>query len=262
VNARAYLRIARNSASTIASYRASFVMGSLGVLCQLVALAALWSALLSRGVSLAGFSLAQMKGYLFIGFATGVLATAHRESRFASRITDGTVALDLVKPLQYRGMRFAETLGGFAPELVMIGLVLGGYLLLAGPVAAPAQLGLLVLSVLLVLPIKFLIIYTSTLACFWTSSYHGIAWARSAVTAILSGALVPLALLPGPLRAVAHWTPFSSITSTPGLIYAGQARGAHALVLIATQLAWAVLLWVFAGWVWRRAVRRLAVVGG
>jgi ABC-2 type transport system permease protein len=262
VTAKAYARIARNSALTISSHRAGFVMGSIGTTCQLVALAALWSSLLAGGVQLGGFSLPQMKGYLFVGFASGVLATAHRESQLAARITDGTVALDLVKPMQYQTMRFAEQLGGLVIELAMILVVLGAFVFLAGPVSAPAQLGLVVLSLLLVVPIKFLIIYASTLACFWTSNYHGIAWARTALIAILSGALVPLVLLPQPLRALARATPFPSMTSAPGLIYVGQASGAHAWTLIGIQAAWAAGLWLIALQLWRVAVRRLAVSGG
>jgi ABC-2 type transport system permease protein len=52
------------------------------------------------------------------------------------------------------------------------------------------------------------------------------------------------------------------MTSAPGLIYVGQARGAHAWTLIGVQAAWAAALWVFALQLWRVAVRRLAVSGG
>jgi ABC-2 type transport system permease protein len=259
---RAYARLALNAARTTFAYRLSFVLGTIGVTFQLVALVALWGALLRGGARLGGFSLLEMKGYLLVGYVTGVLTSGFGEQAMAERIRSGAVALDLVKPLSYAGMRFAEVLGGVGVELGLIAGVGTAFMVLAGPVPAPVHPMLFLLALLAVLPIKFLLLYMSTLLCFWTQNYHGVAWARSALTLILSGALVPLALLPHWLRSVAAALPFAATTSTPALIYLGKIDTVGAVTLIAVQCGWIAGLWVASRVLWRGAVRQLTVHGG
>ncbi len=262
MNVRLFLRLVINTARTTFAYRVGFVLGTFGTTFQLVAMVAVWNALLAGGAHLGGFSLTQMKAYLLVGYVTGVLGTGLGEHVMSDRIRSGQVALDLVKPANYQAMRFAETLGGLGVEIGLIIAVGSAFLLFAGPVVAPVHLGLFVVSLLAVIPTKFLIVYLSTLLCFWTQNYHGVTWARSALSLVLSGALVPLALLPGWAQALAQALPFAGITSTPALIFAGRVESAHALVLVAVQYAWVVALWFAAQRAWQVAVRQLTVHGG
>ncbi|MEA2528386.1 MAG: viologen exporter family transport system permease protein, partial [Thermomicrobiales bacterium] len=73
---------------------------------------------------------------------------------------------------------------------------------------------------------------------------------------------VPLAYLPGWLAAVADWSPFAGMASTPALILVGRAAGGQALLLVVVQLGWVVALWFGAKSLWRVAVRQLTVNGG
>jgi len=115
---------------------------------------------------------------------------------------------------------------------------------------------------LLLVPLKFLIVYVSTLACFWTQNYMGVQWARLAVVNLLSGALIPLVYLPHWLATAAQWSPFAGLTSTPALIFLGRVDVRDGLVLVFVQLAWVLVLWFGARLVWRKALRRLTVNGG
>ncbi|GAA0579027.1 hypothetical protein GCM10010172_74890 [Paractinoplanes ferrugineus] len=90
----------------------------------------------------------------------------------------------------------------------------------------------------------------------------GVQWARLAVVNLLSGALIPLAYLPGRLATAAQWSPFAGLTSTPALIFLGRVGGREALVLVAVQLGWVLALWFGARGLWGVAVRRLTVNGG
>ena len=64
-------------------------------------------------------------------------------------------------------------------------------------------------SMLLLIPLKFLIVYACGLLCFWTQNFIGVQWARLAIVNLLSGALVPLAYLPHWLGTLAAWSPFA-----------------------------------------------------
>jgi ABC-2 type transport system permease protein len=244
-------------------YRFSFFMGMFGTLFQLLALLAVWRVLIGDR-TLGGFSWPQMQAYLLVAFTCGLLVNSLADWRMAYRIESGMVALDLVKPIDYQLARLAEIVGGVLIELGMAAVVWLSVIAVSGglPVPSPGRFALFVLSLTLVLPLKFLIAYICGLACFWTQHYNGVRWTQLAVVGLLSGTLIPIAFFPGWLATIAAWSPFAGMASTPGLIYVGSVHGAEALRLIALQAGWAVALWLLARWAFRSALRQLTVHGG
>lgn len=259
----AYTAQARGVALGILEYRMNVLLGIVATLMQLVALLAVWQVLLADS-PVQGFTWPQMQAYLLVTFACGALVSTNSDFRMAFRIQSGLVALDLVKPVDYQRSRFAEALGGLWLEVVLILVVVTSAASLLGGLTVPAgpALALFAISMLLVVPLKFLIVYVGTLACFWTQSYMGVQWARIAVMSLLSGALIPLAYLPGWLGTIAQWSPFAGLTSTPALIYIGRVGFGDGLMLVAAELGWVIVLWFGARLLWRAAVRQLTVNGG
>lgn len=260
---RRYLALSRAVAKSALTYRLSFFLALGGVAFQLVAMLAVWRVLLAQG-AVGGFTWPQMRTYLLVAFASGTLVSLFADFRMAFRILDGTVALDLVKPVRYQEARFAEVLGGVWIEVLIV-LVIGGAVTLAGggmPNPGGTHVALFAASMALLVPLKFLVVYGCGLACFWTQNFIGVQWARLAIVNLLSGALVPLAYLPHWLGTVAAWSPFGGMASTPGVILVGRVDARQALWLVAVQLAWVVVLWFGAKLLWRSAVRQLTVHGG
>jgi ABC-2 type transport system permease protein len=260
---RGYLALARASAKNALTYRMGFLLGLSGFGFQLVALLAVWRVLLEDG-AVNGFTWPQMRGYLLVAFASGALVGLLADFRMAFRIHSGLVALDIVKPVRYQEARFAEVLGAVWIELLVVLGVVGVAVLVSGPLPLPegGELALFLTSMVLLVPLKFLVVYLFTLASFWTQNYVGVQWSRIAIVNLFSGALVPLAYLPGWLATAASWSPFAGMASTPGLILIGRVDGSEALLLVAVQLVWVVLLWFGAKLLWRTAVRQLTVNGG
>ncbi|GAB3151978.1 hypothetical protein GCM10027290_42000 [Micromonospora sonneratiae] len=261
-----YWSLARMAWSAVLVYRGEFLLQLAGVAVQAVALFAVWRALFTGdgGGELAGLSWDQMKGYLFVAFLTGTLMSSFTDGQLAVRVLDGSVALDLVRPIDYQLARFAESLGFLVGELLVVA-VMGSVLLMAfggAPLPDPGQAGLFLLSLLAVVPLKFGLVYLVGLACFWTGNFHGLSLSRVAITNILSGALVPIALYPDWLQLICMLSPFPGIVSTPALIFLGQVRGTEAAYLIGIQLLWIAILWIGTRLLWRVAVRRLVVHGG
>jgi ABC-2 type transport system permease protein len=260
---RAYRAMARAVAMSAWAYRANFLLGLGAVFFQMIALLAVWRVVLA-GSSVQGFTWPQMRAYLLIAFASGTLVSLIGDFRMAQRIHSGMVALDLVKPVDYQRARFAEMIGGVWLEIIVVVVVSGVVVAFGGGVDPPAgpALALFALSMLLLIPLKFLITYASTLLCFWTQNFIGVQWARVAVVNLLSGALLPLAYLPDWLAIPATWSPFAGLTSTPALLFTGHVDARDGLVLVAVQLAWVVALWFGARLLWRAGLRRLTVNGG
>lgn len=258
-----YRAMARAVALSAWAYRVNFLLGLGAVVFQMVALLAVWRVVLAE-TSVGGFTWPQMRAYLLIAFVSGTLVSALGDFRMAQRIHSGMVALDLAKPVDYQRARFAEMVGGLWLEIVVVALVAGVVVAVSGGIALPAgfALALFALSMLLMVPLKFLINYASTVLCFWTQNFIGVQWARVAVVNLFSGALIPLAFLPDWLAVPAAWSPFAGLTSTPALLFTGRVGAADGVVLVVVQLAWVVILWFGARLLWRVGLRRLTVNGG
>jgi ABC-2 type transport system permease protein len=258
-----YRAISAATLRSVLAYRLQFGLSLLSVLFQLAAMLAVWHALLAQR-AVAGFTWPQMQAYLLVAFSAGGVVSNLADFRVSYRIRTGQVALDLVKPVDYQSARLAETLGSLLAELACIALV-WVVMLAAGLRFTPPPAGYLALfavSFALVVLLKFSVVYLTGLLCFWTKNYTGVYWARLAVTSLLSGAVVPLSLLPHWLGSTAQWLPFAGTASTPGLILIGDATGGYAARLVAVQLVWAVGLWFGARLAWRGAVRQLTIHGG
>jgi ABC-2 type transport system permease protein len=82
------------------------------------------------------------------------------------------------------------------------------------------------------------------------------------VVNLLSGALVPLPLLPEWIQPLAAALPFRGLLDTPFRLYLGHLPPAEALLAVAHQLAWTVALVLLGRWLLARALRRVVVQGG
>ena len=260
---KAYFALAKVTARSAMVHRLQYALSLLGVLFQLAAMLAVWHALLA-GRTIAGFDWPMMQDYLLVAFAAGALVSNLSDFRVSLKIRSGAVALDLVKPIDYQTARLAETVGTLWVELLSVALVWAGAIGLGARLTLPPApaMALFVVSMMLLVLLKFALTYLVSLVCFWTKNYLGVYWAKLAIVSLLSGALIPLSLLPGWISTPAQWLPFAGMSSTPGLILIDAASGWHAVRLVAVQLVWAVTLYVAARLAWRGAVRQLTIHGG
>jgi viologen exporter family transport system permease protein len=114
----------------------------------------------------------------------------------------------------------------------------------------------LFLSVTVGLAIDFLF---GALMVVMEQDYWSVHYVRNGVTGLLSGAVIPLALLPWGVGDLFSWLPFAALASAPLRIFTGTGEP---LPLLAGQAIWALLLWPLAGLLWRANRERLVCYGG
>ncbi|HEX2143957.1 MAG TPA: ABC-2 family transporter protein [Glycomyces sp.] len=247
-----------------AAYRTQWLVGSLVSGTELLTALALWSAVLAERGQVGGYDWDAMRTYYVIAFVTAAVAFGGTEGIAAQRILDGMVAIDLLKPVDFQRARAAEYTGSILGNLptLGIGLTVSALFLDPLPPASFAAGALSVASVLLIIPLAFGLMFLSIMLCFWTRSYHGVLWSRRTITAFFSGAMIPLALMPDAVQAVAAWLPFVHITTTPSNIYLGRVDTMEAIGLVALEVAWCVALWLLGRVLWSRAVKVVTVHGG
>jgi ABC-2 type transport system permease protein len=247
------------------AYRNVFLMDLAGQVMGLLSMYFLWKALYRGTPAMAGFSWEEMQTYLLLSFYANAVITWHSEVMMSHRILDGSVAIDLLKPLDYQTARFVETAATALIEgtsalavLLLVALIVG-----IGIAPADPMHGLIaVVSFALGLGIKFGVAYLSGLACFWTTNGWGISWAQMAVIQLFAGTLVPITFFPGWLKTMADWLPFKGIVFTPVSIFMGKIPLSECFPLLLQQAAWAIALWMIGRVSWLWLMRKVTIHGG
>jgi len=237
-----------------------FLIQFLFRLLRVVVLLSLWRVILPE-YDTAGMTLSTILTYTLIQevFAEQLLPRTNIEWA----LHDGGITRRFLQPLDLVSQFMAHMVGGWVFGLVFFSLPL---LLVApwlGVHPAPVNLlagALFLVSVVCTMAIGVALdfIFAAFLTHFEGSAYM-VGRVRMAISLVLSGALVPLALLPWNLGALLQWLPFASLASAPLRIYTGTGDPRF---LLALQAAWAVVLWGLARWLWQHYRERLVSYGG
>jgi ABC-2 type transport system permease protein len=224
-------------------------------------LLALWRVIFAGRGEVAGMDLSTVLTYTLVARAFSEQLQPRSGLEYA--MWEGTVVSHFVRPMSIAGQFAAEMAGRWLPGLCLTALPL---LLLAplfgvDPRPATAAAGLLFLpSLLLAISVGLAIDFIfCVLAVALDTGVWLLQHVRLAVGTLLSGAVLPLALLPWNLGEVFAWLPFAAMASAPLRIYTGTG---DPLALLLTQAGWSLLLWPLAGTLWRRQRERLAGYGG
>ena len=161
------------------------------------------------------------------------------------------------------GQMLAEMVGGWIPGLLFFALplLLIAPLLGVDPLPATWTAGLwFLLSLALGVAVgTALDLFFAACMVFLEHSVYALQRIRTTLTVLLSGRLVPLALLPWGLGDYLEWLPFASLASAPLRLYTGTGDPQD---LIPLQVIWAVVLWVSAHALWCHNRERLVSHGG
>jgi ABC-2 type transport system permease protein len=246
------------------AYRARFVLWLVRMIAQLYLLRMIWMALYAGQDMVEGIPANMMIVYLTVAMLQEFLIQPAVVYEIDQRITRGTVASDMVRPIGFIRQMLAYDLGavlGRAPVLLIaipVAMIVGSLRMPPTPEAAAGYL----LSLVLAYVISVLIWMMVGLSAFWMMNAQGLRFLLATVQGFLAGALVPLWFLPGGLRTVLELLPFQGMAFLPLSIFVGQTVGIGIVVSLGIQVIWVVVLSFLAAFVWRRAQRKLVVQGG
>ena len=228
---------------------------------RVVILVSLWRIVLGGRGDVSGLTLGAVLTYTLIAevFAEQLDVT----TRVESTMWEGTLTGRFLQPMGLVGNFTAELFGSWAVSFVSFSVPL---LLLApwlgvDPRPASALSGpLFVVSLSIAIAIGIAVDFIFCgIAGAMEQNIWVVKYIRTGLATLLSGALLPLQLLPWGLGDVFAWLPFASMASAPLRIYT--ATG-DPLFLIALQLGWCAVLWPLANWIWTANRERLAFHGG
>ncbi len=235
-----------------------------GILLRIYLLKVIWTAVYAgRGVS-AGVELHELIAFITLVQLQTWLMFPRIAGYIQERVHDGTIALDLARPVPFLGQLLAHQLGGTAAYLpfvllaVPFAFVLGGF---APPASWPAGL-LYLLSFGLGYLVAALIGMLLGLVSFWTVQTWGVINIYEYTNQFFTGALVPLWFFPARLRQIADLLPFQAQAFIPLSIYLGQVPARAIPAARGVQAVWVVVLSGVAWGMWQHAMRRVVIQGG
>ncbi len=219
------------------------------------------------------FSSTHYVSYIWLGQALFGLFPLSVDPVAAERIRSGTVAYELLRPLDLYanwtisaiGWRIGRTVFRAAP-LVLFAVflpplfgrpewALGPPAGMAATIGFAAAISLAVLTGAAITLLGQAIMLWTLSSAGWNALVPGVAW-------ICSGMVVPLPYLPEWAQAVLEIMPFAGLIDTPFRIYSGHLAGAAAVQALAVQAAWVVALVAVGHRLLARGLRKVVIQGG
>lgn len=257
---RRYLATASMAATLGLGENALVLFGYVARILRVLLLLAVWRSVFDGRGPVGGLELADVLSYTVVGAAFWEQLDAR--TRLSWSIWEGTVMVRLLRPVPVFGDYLAEAVGGWAFTTLTFTLPVLLFAPLVGVrslPASPAAASLFALSFLLAIAVATAIDFLWGLSSVWLDqSLWSLDMARGGLTWLLSGALIPLPLLPWGLGDVLGLSPFASTASAPLLVYVG--RGSAGLVGL--QALWVLVLWAAVARFWRASAVRMISHGG
>ena len=200
-----------------------------------------------------------MSSVLSVLFITGV------ERRIQQSVEKGTIAIDLMRPVNIFGMFLAEDLGNTAALLVqnlLPILFLGSVLLRFPAIVSLSAIPVFTASVLLSMAINWLLAAIFGLWAFTAISMDPLYQAKKHLIRLLSGSIIPIWFFPKQLSDVLNLLPFVYIYQLPLDIYIGSASNAEIHRRMLIQLAWVLILSTLFGILSKKSLKKVLVQGG
>ncbi len=252
------------------AYKMAFFLRIFGGLVQVFIQASLWDAIFrsSTEATLRGFDRSSILVYVVMAWFTGQLVHSGVEWTVSNEIRGGQIAINLIRPLNFFSRLLAEAGGNILINFLSVVLpawITLQFLLVYGlssTVAPLANMALYLLSLVMAFALSFLFNFLFSLTTFYVTYFWGFAMLKFALVRLMTGELIPLVFFPAGFGKILAWLPFAGMASTPISLYLGSVSGSEALRLLGIQAAWVLILFILVRLAWKKAVRRLTVMGG
>jgi len=212
-----------------------------------------------------GLTVREMVTYVAVGWIGRSLYFNNIPRDLARMVTQGEIAMHLIKPFHLQSVMMAEAVGEAGFRLVMFTVpivVVVAPLFGVGAPADAAALGWTIVSFALSLVVYSQLGFLVGCLAFAMKNIQGVLRAQMVAMDFLTGVIVPFTFFPAWFQAAVAWLPFQCIGYVPVMIYLGKRNGPDLAEGLLLQAAWALGLGIAARLVWRAATRRLTVQGG
>ncbi|MBQ6966422.1 MAG: ABC-2 family transporter protein [Lachnospiraceae bacterium] len=206
-----------------------------------------------------------MLTYVIMSSVLSVLLITNVERRIERSVDRGTVATDMMKPINIFGVYFAEDIGNILALFFqnMLPIILIGSLMIKVPAMADIRdLPLFIISVAESFLINWIIAALFGMMAFTAFNIDALIQVKKHLLRLLSGSIIPIWFFPPAVQKVLGSLPFVYIYQLPLSIYIGRGSRAEYLSGMKIQFLWLLGLSAVFFYVQSRVVRKVMVQGG
>lgn len=265
-----YWTFSLNQIKSNFAYRGGFYLSILRKFLGMFIYYYLWIAIYASSATgqLGGFSRNEMILYVFMSYTISDIVMIGISSEIGYDVLDGSVAMNLIKPINYRWYLTSRALGTMIYRIVVpslfiwIGLELYKVFGLGMPASSPLTIVMSLASMVLSFFIYAFFDYCFGMLAFVTTYIFGMTIIKNAALNLLTGKLIPISFFPVFMQKIFSFLPFTAMTYVPVMIYLGKYSAMEAVLQIGKQALWVVILYLLGSFLWKRIENRIVILGG
>ncbi|WP_428908151.1 ABC transporter permease [Niallia sp. Krafla_26] len=247
------------------AYRTNYYSGILIYSINIGAYYFLWSAIYGNQSEIQGLSVIQMTTYVAIAWMARAFYFNNIDREIAAEIQDGKVAIEMIRPYSYLGMKTMQALGEGVFRLLFFSVPGMIIVALIFPITFSANLMtwlFFFVSILFSFIVNTQINLLTGIMTFFFFNNAGLIRAKRVVIDLFSGLLLPISFYPLWAQDLMQFLPFQAISYVPSMIFTEGFIGNEIYQALFLQLVWAVLLLIPIKLLWILAKKQLIVQGG
>lgn len=266
---RLYLKYFKLRIMTFIQYRTAAIAGIITQFFWGVMMIFIYQAFYTNGSGVDSINLSEIITYTWLHQAFyGLLSVRQNDMEISDLIRSGDVAYEIIRPynlyfwwyIKMVAKRISTGLLRFMPVIIFALLLPKAYSL-----SLPSSIShfilfiiSLILGILVVTGINMLV-YTIG---FYTYNESGISSILNSIMELLTGALVPVALLPLFIQKSTYYLPFRLISDLPYRVYSGNIGIYEGLFSIGLQIGWILILMFIGNLIIKVSLKKVFVQGG
>jgi ABC-2 type transport system permease protein len=261
-----YLSLMRMGVMEQLQFRMGFITKIIGNLIYVMIIYFLWKSIFaSAGTDVVnGMTFADTMVYLVLASSLFSIMEVYLVWETSRNIQTGKIVNDIIKPVNYRAFMYFPYFGNMIMDFIITFIPTFILVYFLSGMSIPLGLNLVyffvsfIMSFLINLSIDFfvggIILYTM--------STWGINIMKEVIVLLLSGATIPLAFFPEPLKTIVMYLPFQAVYNSPLLQLIGDHSYTERLEMLGVQLFWVVAVYVISELFWRKSLKQITVNGG
>ncbi|MDT8863000.1 daunorubicin ABC transporter permease [Alkalihalobacillus sp. MEB130] len=260
-----YIEMIRVRFLMMLAYRTNYYSGILIYSINIGAYYFLWTAIYGGQEEIQGLSVLQMTTYVAVAWMARAFYFNNIDREIANEIKDGKVAIEMIRPYNYLGMKTMQGLGEgifrllffSVPGMVIVALIF--------PITFSASLTTWVLffiSLVFSFIVNTQINLLTGIMTFFLFNNSGLIRAKRVVIDLFSGLLLPISFYPLWAQSVMMYLPFQAISYIPSMIFTEGFVGSEIYTAVLLQAVWALILLIPIQLLWSLAKKQLIVQGG
>lgn len=263
--ARVYKQIIKTGIIRSLTYKFQVYSNILMQTIIMVASAYFWKALFKNAESVKGVSIDTMLVYIIISSIISIVLSTNVERRIEESVERGSVAVDLMRPINVFSIYFAEDIASlialFFQNVIPV-LVIGTIIIGIPKAASLAAFLLFLLSLFMAYMINWFIAVMFGMICFSQVRVSALFQVKKHLIRLLSGSIIPIWFFPDWLQRVLKTLPFAYLYQLPLDIYVGKSDSFEIMMGLIVQLIWMIITFALFMHFQKEVTKKVLVQGG